>query len=228
MDRKAFLGGGDDSSTIGFGRVALVAANGASQPAQPAPVFDPYGDLVSSSPAVYAWNGGWGYRYEAGTGGLVKVGVRWYDPTVGRFLQQDSWLGSQYAPLTLNAYAYCVNDPVNKIDDTGRQFRALGIDVNVNIGNLGINIGGNQNVGTGNVLLDIILNPPPPFPVFPPPFVSPAVPSIDDIVRRAIESHEKRWERLTGSNKRGCVRTKITVVYPDGTKVIIEMEDRDP
>ena len=119
MDRKAFLGGGDDSSTIGFGRVALVAANGASQPAQPAPVFDPYGDLVSSSPAVYAWNGGWGYRYEAGTGGLVKVGVRWYDPAVGRFLQQDPWLGSLYTPLTLNAYAYCVNDPVNAVDPSG-------------------------------------------------------------------------------------------------------------
>jgi len=37
----------------------LVATNGASQPAQPAPVFDAFGDLVSGSPDVYAWNGGW-------------------------------------------------------------------------------------------------------------------------------------------------------------------------
>jgi hypothetical protein len=29
-----------------------------------------------------------------------------------RFLQQDPWLGSIYAPLTLNAYGYCVNDPL--------------------------------------------------------------------------------------------------------------------
>ena len=43
----------------------LVATNGASQPAQPAPLFDAFGDLVSGSPDVYAWNGGWGYRYEA-------------------------------------------------------------------------------------------------------------------------------------------------------------------
>ncbi|GIV09881.1 MAG: hypothetical protein KatS3mg019_1972 [Fimbriimonadales bacterium] len=71
---------------------------------------------------VYDWNGAWLYRNElVETGGLVKVGVRWYDPAVGRFLQQDPWLGSVYAPLTLNAYGYCVNDPVNKMDPDGYQ-----------------------------------------------------------------------------------------------------------
>jgi len=39
---------------------------------------------VSDSPDVYAWNGAWGYRNEANTGGLQKVGVRWYDPAIGR------------------------------------------------------------------------------------------------------------------------------------------------
>ncbi len=53
------------------------------------------------------------------TGGLVKVSVRWYDPAVGRFLQQDPWLGDIYQPLTLNGYAYCVNDPVNAVDPVG-------------------------------------------------------------------------------------------------------------
>ena len=77
------------------------------------------GDLVSGVRQTYDWNGAWGYRNEALTGGLQKVGVRWYDPTVGRFLQQDPWLGSLYAPLTLNAYGYCVNDPVNAVDPSG-------------------------------------------------------------------------------------------------------------
>jgi RHS repeat-associated protein len=77
---------------------------------------------VSGICAVYDWNGTWGYRNEALTGGLQKVGVRWYDPTVGRFLQQDPWLGSIYAPLTLNAYGYCVNDPVNAVDPSGCSF----------------------------------------------------------------------------------------------------------
>jgi RHS repeat-associated protein len=111
----------------------LVATNGASQPAQPAPVFDAFGDLVSGSPDVYAWNGGWGYRYEAGTGGLVKVGVRWYDPTIGRFLQKDPWLGDVHQPLTLNAYGYCVNDPILFADPSGC-IPVAGILIGVGIG----------------------------------------------------------------------------------------------
>ncbi|GIV06416.1 MAG: hypothetical protein KatS3mg016_1991 [Fimbriimonadales bacterium] len=68
------------------------------------PTTDTFGDLVSGMQQVYDWNGAWLYRNElTETGGLVKVGVRWYDPAVGRFLQQDPWLGSVYAPLTLNA-----------------------------------------------------------------------------------------------------------------------------
>jgi RHS repeat-associated protein len=39
--------------------------------------------------AAYGWNGAWGYRHEA-----HKVGVRWYDPAIGRFLQKDPWLGT--------------------------------------------------------------------------------------------------------------------------------------
>lgn len=84
---------------------------------QPVPVADAFGDLVSVSPDVYAWNGAWGYRYEAHTGGLVKVGVRWYDPTIGRFLQKDPWLGTLTFPLTLNAYGYCGNEPIQQTLD---------------------------------------------------------------------------------------------------------------
>ena len=74
----------------------------------------------------HGWNGAWLYRNElAESGGLVQVGVRWYDPAIGRFLQQDPWLGSVYAPLTLNAYAYCVNDPINAADPDGESIREL-------------------------------------------------------------------------------------------------------
>ncbi|MCX7925259.1 MAG: RHS repeat-associated core domain-containing protein [Fimbriimonadales bacterium] len=88
-------------------------------------ILDAPSDLVSGSPEVYAWNGGWGYRHEANTGGLVKVGVRWYDPVIGRFLQKDPWLGDVAYPLTLNAYGYCVNDPVQLSDPTGRWFETV-------------------------------------------------------------------------------------------------------
>jgi len=106
----------------------LAATASVGEPAQPAPVFDAFGDLVSGSPDVYAWNGAWGYRNEAHTGGLQKVGVRWYDPATGRFLQKDPWLGTPYEPLTLNRYGYCVNDPIQWVDPSGmilRYFRNI-------------------------------------------------------------------------------------------------------
>ena len=99
----------------------LAATASVGEPVQRAPVFDAFGDLVSGSPDVYAWNGAWGYRNEANTGGLQKVGVRWYDPATGRFLQKDPWLGSPYAPLTLNRYGYCLNDPLQLVDTDGEK-----------------------------------------------------------------------------------------------------------
>jgi len=97
----------------------LAATAGVGEPTQRAPVFDAFGDLVSGSPEVYAWNGAWVYRNEAHIGGLQKVGVRWYDPAIGRFLQKDPWLGSLALPLTLNRYGYCTNNPINWIDPSG-------------------------------------------------------------------------------------------------------------
>jgi RHS repeat-associated protein len=103
----------------------LAATSSPTGAYSPAPITDAFGDLVAGNRQTYDWNGAWGYRNEALTGGLQKVGVRWYDPTVGRFLQQDPWLGSIYAPLTLNAYGYCVNDPVNAVDPDGMQLTSL-------------------------------------------------------------------------------------------------------
>jgi RHS repeat-associated protein len=97
----------------------LAATSSPTGAYSPAPITDAFGDTVAGARPTYDWNGAWGYRNEALTGGLVKVGVRWYDPAVGRFLQVDPWLGSIYAPLTLNAYGYCVNDPIQWADPSG-------------------------------------------------------------------------------------------------------------
>jgi RHS repeat-associated protein len=70
--------------------------------------MDAFGSKVNGIRQVYDWNGAWGYRNEALTGGLQKVGVRWYDPALGRFLQQDPWLGCFNGPLTLNTYTHIV------------------------------------------------------------------------------------------------------------------------
>jgi len=98
----------------------LVTTSSPTGTYSPAPLTDAFGDSVLGVRQAYDWNGAWGYRNElVEAGGLVKVGVRWYDPVVGRFLQQDPWLGDIYVPLTLNAYGYCVNDPLQVVDPSG-------------------------------------------------------------------------------------------------------------
>ncbi|GIV06953.1 MAG: hypothetical protein KatS3mg017_0155 [Fimbriimonadales bacterium] len=124
------------------------------------PITDTFGSAVSGMRQVYDWNGAWLYRNElTETGGLVKVGVRWYDPAVDRFLQQDPWLGSVYAPLTLNTYAYCVNDPVNALDPSGMQsnpyaeaYRKSEFEVWEHLGGILVSIGG---------VLGVLINPNP-------------------------------------------------------------------
>ena len=101
----------------------LVSQSAATGGFTPAPITDAFGDVVNGAREVYDWNGLWGYRNEPLAGGLQKVGVRWYDPTVGRFLQVDPWLGSIYLPRTLNGYGYCLNDPVQCVDPSGKQLQ---------------------------------------------------------------------------------------------------------
>ena len=67
----------------------LAATSSPTGAYSPAPLTDAFGDTIAGARQTYDWNGAWGYRNETLTGGLQKVGVRWYDPTVGRFLQQD-------------------------------------------------------------------------------------------------------------------------------------------
>ena len=44
---------------------------------------------------------------------------RYYDPSIGRFTQQDSFLGFGDNPLSLNRYTYCHNNPVKYVDPSG-------------------------------------------------------------------------------------------------------------
>src|SRR5262249_7843123 len=59
------------------------------------------------------WNGGdalvaWG---------LVQLGMRLYDPVIGRFLSRDP----VFDPANRNPYAFAANDPINHVDPTGLQ-----------------------------------------------------------------------------------------------------------
>ena len=51
------------------------------------------------------------YRND-GDAGLMLVGARYYDATVGRFISRDSLLDQR-------PYVYCAGDPVNALDPSG-------------------------------------------------------------------------------------------------------------
>ena len=68
-----------------------------------------------------------GEQYDSETGNIY-LRSRYYSPTQGRFLTQDSFAGIQSKPNTLNLYAYCGNDPVNNIDLSGHLFEGPGWD----------------------------------------------------------------------------------------------------
>jgi RHS repeat-associated protein len=52
--------------------------------------------------------------------GLSYYGARYYDPEVGRFLTRDPVKGQLTDPQTLNAYSYCLGNPLKYVDPDGR------------------------------------------------------------------------------------------------------------
>ncbi len=81
---------------------------------------DPYGNLTSTTGNIAnPWRYASGYL-DSSTG-LYKFGARYYDPTIGRWTQQDLLSGSLSDPTSLNRYLYAGDDPVNLTDPSGRQ-----------------------------------------------------------------------------------------------------------
>jgi len=63
--------------------------------------------------------GSLGHVTDQGTGGLIYMRARYYDPALGRFVSEDPGRNGG------NWYTYCSNDPVNLTDATGKD--AIGI-----------------------------------------------------------------------------------------------------
>ena len=63
----------------------------------------------------------YGYTGEWTDGmGLVNLRARYYSPTQGRFVSQDTWKGNDQNPITINQYLYVLNNPLRFIDPTGK------------------------------------------------------------------------------------------------------------
>ena len=80
--------------------------------------YDAFGNVVEKSgvvdnPYLYA-----GYRYDEELS-LYYLLARFYDATIARFMQEDTYGGRISDPLSLNRYTYCLNNPLIYWDPTG-------------------------------------------------------------------------------------------------------------
>jgi hypothetical protein len=49
------------------------------------------------------------------------MGVRWFDPSLGRFISADTIVPSPYNPLAHDRYSYSYNNPIKFVDPTGHE-----------------------------------------------------------------------------------------------------------
>ncbi|MGI8603705.1 MAG: RHS repeat-associated core domain-containing protein [Verrucomicrobiales bacterium] len=78
-------------------------------------VYDPWGRLLQESDPQKLGAFGFSTKYRDTETGLIYFGYRYYDPNTGRWLSRDP-LGEAGG---FNLYAYCHNDPVNRVDPLG-------------------------------------------------------------------------------------------------------------
>ena len=89
----------------------------------PTGIYDANGSTISQTAyhvAAYNPFRYRGYRYDGDTR-LYYLQSRYYDPTVGRFINADDtdYLGANKISLSYNLFTYCENEPILKIDCEG-------------------------------------------------------------------------------------------------------------
>jgi RHS repeat-associated protein len=60
------------------------------------------------------------YYYDAETK-FYYLNDRYYDPTTGRFINSDGCTTTGQGTLGNNAYSYCLNNPINRLDSSGKK-----------------------------------------------------------------------------------------------------------
>lgn len=80
--------------------------------------YDLWGNIISQEERVYnpfRYSG----EYWDETSKLQYLRARWYDPSVGRFMNEDTYEGKLENPLSQNLYTYVENNPLTYIDPSG-------------------------------------------------------------------------------------------------------------
>ena len=96
-------------------------------------VYDPFGNGKEAESNKFGLNGfnsqasvkvdnpfRYSGEYLDSETGNYYLRARYYDPSIQRFITEDSYKGVINNPYSLNSYSYCWNDPVNSIDPGGK------------------------------------------------------------------------------------------------------------
>ena len=80
--------------------------------------YDPYGSELTTTNTLWPTTRGYQDQPANTHTGLTDMGVRLYDPAHGIFLSTDPVLDPT-SPISLSAYPYTNNDPINQTDSSG-------------------------------------------------------------------------------------------------------------
>ena len=108
----------------------VVALYGGSGTLRVSYEYDSWGNLISMqdtsginigtiNPIRYR-----GYYFDEETG-LYYLQSRYYDPQVGRFINADGYISTGTGIMGHNMFAYCGNNPINRVDYTGHFWEEL-------------------------------------------------------------------------------------------------------
>ena len=126
--------------------------------------YDEWGSIIEEvgeydNPYRYA-----GYYYDEETGNYYLLS-RYYNPSIARFIVEDSYRGEYNDPLSLNRYVYVVNNPLIYIDPEGyfkidkfwKNFKEGAANVGITLlatGHAIVNTVGEVVIGTGKLIVD--------------------------------------------------------------------------
>ena len=65
-------------------------------------------------------------EYQDQETGNIYLRARYYDPSIERFISEDSYRGSVDEPFEMNLYSYCAENPVKFHDPSGHEKASLG------------------------------------------------------------------------------------------------------
>ncbi|SHM65237.1 RHS repeat-associated core domain-containing protein [Gracilibacillus kekensis] len=89
--------------------------------------YDAFGGIMSGITAPYNLSSYTGHQFDQDAG-LIDMQARFYDASVVRFLQEDTYQGTVDQPLSQHRYAYVMNNPMKYWDPTGRTAETISHD----------------------------------------------------------------------------------------------------